>query len=115
MVEAGRLGGAGGACVVVTRDGVEQLGARALVELRRALLNEPEAEVDVAEQAALLGDLEPRARLELARAADVMEQCGCQQQIGAQPWMELHELAADRGDADRVLEQAAGVDVVRLR
>ena len=114
MVEARSLGGSGRAGVVVARDGVEQLGARALVELRRPFLHEPQAQVDVAEQAAFLRDLESRARLELARAADVVKERGGEQQVGAQPWMELHELPADRGDADRVLEQAAGVHVMRL-
>ena len=37
------------------------------------------------------------------------------EQVGAEPRMELAELAADRRDADRVLEQAAGVDVVAVR
>ena len=70
--------------------------------------------MDVAEQAAFLRDLESRAWLELARAADVMKERAGEQQVGAQARMELRELPADRGDADRVLEQAAGVDVMRL-
>ena len=57
VVEAGRLGGSRGARVVVAGDCVEQLGADALVELRRSLLDEPQAEMDVTEQPALLGDL----------------------------------------------------------
>ena len=76
---------------------------------------EPQAEVDVAEQAALLGDLEPRPGLQLARSADVVEQRRAEQEVGAQPRMKLHELPADRRDADHVLEQPAGVDVMRLR
>ena len=99
---------------MVARDGVEQLGARTLVELPRTLLDEPQAEVDVPQQAAFLRDLESRARLELARATDVMKERGGEQQVGARPGMELHELPADRGDTDRVLEQAAGVHVMRL-
>ena len=66
---------------MVTGDRVEQLGAHSLVEPRGAFLHEPEAEMDVAEQTPFLRDLEPRPRLELARAADVVEQGGCQQQI----------------------------------
>ena len=83
MVKASRLGGACGAGVVMTGDRVEQLGARSLVELRCAFLHEPQAEMDVAEQAPFLRDLEPRPRLELARAADVVEQSGGEQQVRA--------------------------------
>ena len=54
------------------------------------------------------------AAAELARAADVVQQRGGEQQVGAQPRVELRRLAAERGDADRVLEQPAGVGVVRL-
>ena len=115
MVEAGGLGGSRRARVVVAGDRVQQLGARALVELRRPLLDKAQAEMDVTEQPALLGDLEPRARLQLAGTADVVQQRCAEQEIGAQPRMKLHELPADRRDADRVLEQPAGIDVMRLR
>ena len=94
---------------------MQQLGAHTLVELRRSLLDEPQAEMDVTEQPALLGDLEPRAGLQLARAADVVQQRCAEQEVRAQPRMKLHELAADRRHADRVLEQPAGVDMMRLR
>ena len=80
-----------------------------------ALLDQAQAEVDVAEQAALLGRPERRPALELARAADVVEERGGEQQVGAQPRVELAGLAAERRDADRVLEQAARVGVVAVR
>src|SRR5439155_25892778 len=48
------------------------------------------------------------------RGADVVQQGGGQDQVGAQPGVELAELAADRGYADRVLEQPARVDVVAV-
>jgi uncharacterized protein (DUF1015 family) len=37
-----------------------------------------------------------------------------EEQVGAQPGMELRHLAADRRDADRVLEQPAGIGMMRL-
>ncbi len=49
---------------------------------------------------------------ELDRAADVVHECRREQQVGAQPRMELRRLAAERRDADRVLQQPAGVGVV---
>jgi len=69
----------------------------------------------VAEQPALGGLPEARARLELDRAADVVEKRGGEEKVGAQARVELAELAADRRDADRMLEQAARVVVVGVR
>ena len=69
----------------------------------------------VAEQTPLLRLAEARARSELGGASDVVEQRGGQQQVAAQPLVQLCRLAADRRDADRVLEQPAGVRMVRLR
>ena len=52
---------------------------------------------------------------ELDRATDVVQQRGGEQEVVAQARMELGGLAAERRDADRVLEQAAGVAVVPVR
>ena len=68
----------------------------------------------MAEQPALGGLPESRAGLELDRAADVVQERGGEEQVGAEARMQLAELAADRRDADRVLEQAAGVVVVAV-
>src|SRR5688500_18518049 len=68
----------------------------------------------VAEQAPLFGRAEGRSPRELDSATDVVEQRRGEQEVGAQPGMELGELAADRRDADRVLEEAAGVAVMPL-
>jgi hypothetical protein len=57
----------------------------------------------------------PGPGLELDGAADVVQQGGGEQQVGAQPRMELTELATDGRDTDRVLEQPAGVGVVPIR
>jgi hypothetical protein len=79
------------------------------------LLEHSQPEVDVAEQAPLLGRREHGRRAELARAADVVDERRGHQEVGAQPRMDLAELAAERRHADRVLEQAAGVRVVAVR
>ena len=99
---------------MVRRDGVEQLGAHGRLELGGAFLDQPEPEMDVAEQAPFLGLAEARPGLELARAADVVQERGGEQQVAAQARVQLRGLAAERGDADRVLEQAAGVAVVAV-
>ncbi len=56
-----------------------------------------------------------RGRPELLRPADVMEQRRNAEQVASETRVELGELAADRRHADRVLEQAARVGVVRRR
>ena len=52
---------------------------------------------------------------ELERAPDVVQQRGREQEVGAEPRVQLRRLAAERRDADRVLEQAARVAVVAVR
>ena len=75
-------------------------------------LDQAQAEVDVAEEAPLLGLAERRAAAELDRAPDVVEQRRGEEEVVAEARMELRRLAAEGGDADGVLEQAAGVAVV---
>ena len=70
--------------------------------------------MDVAEQASLVGRREDGRPAELARPADVVDEGRRDQQVGAQPGMDLRELAAEGRDADRVLEQPAGVGVVAV-
>ena len=69
----------------------------------------------MAEQPPLVGDREGGPAAELERAADVVQQRGREQEVLAKPRMQLRRLAAERGDADRVLEQAARVGVVVVR
>jgi uncharacterized protein (DUF1015 family) len=109
VVEDSCLGRAGRPDVVVAGDCVQQL--RWSVEL----LERPQSEVDMAEQASFLGRRKDGRWAELAGAADVVDERGGEQQIRAQPRMDLAELAAERRDPDRVLEQAAGVRVVAVR
>ena len=109
MVENGRFGGACRAHVVMAGDGVQQLGGRA------ELLERPQPEVYVAEQPPFLRGREDRRPPQLARAADVVDERGGEEQVGAEALMDLRELAAERRDSDGVLQQAAGVGVVTDR
>jgi Protein of unknown function (DUF1015) len=68
--------------------------------------------MDVAEEFALFRGKEKRAAIELADAADVVEEGGRDEEIRAQPRMHLCNVPADGGDGDRVLEQPAGIGVV---
>ena len=114
MVEHRRLGRARSTRVVVTGDRVQQLGARVRLDAGASLLDHAQAEVDVAEQPTLVGLPEGRAGGQLRDAADVVQQRRREQQVGAQPRMQLGRLATDRRHANRVLEQAARIGVVIL-
>jgi hypothetical protein len=70
---------------MVDGDSVQQLGAKLRLQGGRALLDEPQAEVDVAQQPAFVGDAERRAALELDRPADVVQQRCREHEIGSQP------------------------------
>jgi hypothetical protein len=108
------LSGAGRAGVVVGRDGMDELGAYTRVEPARVLLDQPHPEVDVAEQPALGGRREARRRAELDCAPCIVDERRGEQEVGAEPRMELRDLAADRRHADGVLQQPARVRVVRV-
>lgn len=115
MVQNGSLGRAGRWAVVVTGDCVEELGEDGRVEIPSALLDHPQSQVHVSEQAPFLGLAKGRGATELANAADVVQERCCQEQIGPQARMELRGLATERRYADRVLEQTARVAVVAVR
>jgi len=70
--------------------------------------------VNVSEQLALVRLREPRPRYELDRAAEVVENRGGEQEVRAQTLVELCGLAADRGHANGVLEQAARIPVMAV-
>ena len=112
MVEDGGFGRPGRAAVMVRSDGVDELGAEGGVEPAGVLLDEPDAEVDVAEQATLGGGCEPGRGAELDRSPCVVDERRGEEKVGAQARVELRDLAADRRHADRVLEQPARVRVV---
>ena len=115
MIQHGGLGGARSLPVVMDGNGVEQLGPNLGVEARRPLLDQAQAEMDVSEQAPFLGLAECRTAAELDRAADVVQQRRGDQEVVTQSRVELRRLAAQGGDADRVLEEPAGVAVVAVR
>src|SRR5204863_2977687 len=95
-------------------DGVQDLGARPGLERLRLLLDQTEAEVHVPEQAALVGLSERRAAPELHRPPDVVDERRGEEQVAPQTLMQLRRLAAERRDADGVLEQPAGVGVMSV-
>ena len=115
VVEDSGLGRARGRAVVVAGDGVEELGEDGGIEVARALLDHPEAEVDVSEEAALLRLPERWPGSELPDPAEVVqERCG-EQEVVSQSRVELCGLAAQRRHANRVLEEAARIAVVPVR
>lgn len=114
MVENGGFRRAGCRSVVVARDRVEELGEHCGIEVACAFLDHAEPEVDVTEQTPLLGLAEARARPELADAPDVVQERGRQDDVGAKPGVELRRLAAQRRDADGVLEETARVPVMAV-
>ena len=114
MVEHRGLGGPGGARFVVGRHGVEQLGSDLDLQRRGAVLDQPQPEMDVPKQPAFLGRAERRPALELERPSDVVEERGRQHEVRPQARVQLRGLAAERRDADRVLEQPARIGMVCL-
>ena len=114
VVEHGGLGGTRRAAVVVRRDRVEELGEHLRLDAGAPLLDEPEPEMDVTEQRALLRRPERRPATELARRGRRRGAARREEEVGAQPGVELRRLAAERRDADRVLEQPARVTVMAL-
>lgn len=96
-------------------DRVEQLREDSRIEIARALLDHAQSEMDMAEQTPLLRLAERGAAAELPHAADVVEKCGCEQEVGAETRVELRGLAAERRHPDGVLEETARVAVVPIR
>ena len=114
VVEDGCLCRPGSLPVVVASDGVEELGQDRRVEVGCPLLDHPQAEVDMAEEATFLGLAERGAPCELANPAEVVEERGGEKEVGPESRVKLGRLAAERGDADRVLEQPAGIAVMSI-
>ena len=79
MVEDRRLGRARGLPIVMAGDRVEELCQSGRVEISRPLLDHPQAEVDMAEQAAFLGLMEARPPPQLTCAAEVVKKRSRQQ------------------------------------
>jgi hypothetical protein len=112
VVQHGRLGRAGRSGVVMGGDGVHQLGEHVALERLGPRLEQADAELDVAEEPALVGRPKVRRPPELHRAAGVVEQSRRHEQVAPQPWVDLSRVAADRGHRHGVLEQSAGVVVM---
>jgi len=93
---------------------MQELGPDGGFEWARPLLDQAQAEVDVAEQAPLLGRAEGRASGELNGSSDVVQEGGGEQEVRPQSRVKLTQLSAHCGHANSVLEQSARVDVVAL-
>jgi Protein of unknown function (DUF1015) len=115
VVEGGRLGRPRGPGIVVHGDCVEQLGQHVSGQTFCTLLDQAQAQMHMAEELSLVRGQEERAAVELEEAADVVEKRGGHEQVAPQALVELGDVAADRRDRDRVLEEAAGVGVMRVR
>ena len=99
----------------MTGDCMQQLRARVALDAAAPLLDHAQTEVDMSEEAAFVCLPERRARGQLRDAADIVQKrCG-NQKIATQPRMQLNRLTANCGNADRMLEQAAGIRMVILR
>ena len=89
---------------------------RANVRLERggAVLDQPQPQMDMPQQASLVGLSEARRRTELPDAAEVVQKRGGEEQIYTDARMQLRRLAADGRDPNRVLEQSPGIPVVSV-
>src|SRR5215211_2326920 len=112
--EHGRLRRLRGTGVVMRRDRVDDLGEDFWLERAGPVLDETHTEVDVAEELPLPRRQEERPAVELAGAARIVEGGRGEEEVAAEPPVELGRLAAERRDADRVLEQPARVRVVAV-
>ena len=95
-------------------DRMKELGQHISCEALRALLDHPQAEVDVPEQLALAGGNEERARIQLSRSAEVVQERCRQHEIRSQATMKPRRLPAEGRHRDRVLKQSAGVRVMSV-
>ena len=114
VVEDGGFGRTCGRAVVVAGDCMQELGQDGGVEVARAFLDQPEAEVDVSEESSLLRLPERRSGSELPDSAHVVQERRGEQEVVAQTRVELRSLAAQRRDSDRVLEESPRVAVVAV-
>jgi hypothetical protein len=109
VVENGGLRRADRARVVVDRDCVEHMGKDVRLQASSLLLDEPEPQVDVAEELPLSRGKEKGAAVELADTPHVVEERRGEQDVASQPRVELGRLAAQRGDGHGVLDEPTGV------
>jgi hypothetical protein len=93
---------------------VQELSAGIRLKARATFLDHAQPEMNVPEQAPLVCLAEGRSWGELRDSSEIVEQGSRQQQVRAQPRMQLRRLAADRRHADRVLEQTACVRMMRV-
>jgi ribosomal protein S18 acetylase RimI-like enzyme len=114
-MEHRRLGRPRRVPIVMDRDRMQELRSHVGVQRRSTLLDQAQAQVDVAEEASFLGRPKRRRSPQLADPTDVVQQRRGEQQVGAKPRVQLRRLPREGGHAHRVLEQPAGIRVMALR
>ena len=114
VVEHRRFRRARGGTVMVGSDGVQQLGENRRVDLACPLLDQPQPEMDMPEEAPFIGLAKSGTTSKLSNAADIVHERRAEQEIGPEPGMELRGLTAERRDADRVLEETTCVAVMSV-
>jgi len=107
--------GAGRRAVVVARDCVEKLCEYRRLDIMCPLFDHSQPEMDVAEEATLVGLTERRPGSEFADPTHVVEERGRKDDVVAQSRVELRRLAGECRDAHGVLEEATRVSVVPVR
>lgn len=89
---------------MVARDRVQELRANFRLEPTRLLLDQAQAEMDVAEKLPLGGREKERTAIELAHPAGVVEEGRREEEVGTQARVYLGGFTAEAGDRHRVLE-----------
>ncbi len=98
---------------VVGEDAVGEGEPARFGELRWAVGGEDlQAELDVAEETALVAEFDRGSVGELADLAEVVDDRGGDEEVAVEAGVQLAELPAELGDGDGVLDEAAEVGVV---
>jgi len=92
---------------VVAEHAVQQVQAPLIVKPVTAVGEQPLTDDQVAEQAPLGGDADLGAVGKFPCPTEVVDDRGGEQEIGVELGVQLAGLVRERGDRDRVLEQAA--------
>ena len=93
---------------------MEQFRSHGGVECLRALLDQPQPQMDMTKQSPLFRRPERWSASKLPDSADIVQERRGEQEVGAKPRMELGGLAGERRHTNGVMEQAARIVVVGL-
>src|SRR5579859_1970175 len=99
-------------CSVMGQHAVKEGQSASVVQATRSLGDEPLADHQVPEQTPFIGQADLGTVGELARAPDVVNDGGGQEQVAVKAGVQLAELKGECGHRHRVLEQAAQIGMV---